>query len=138
MRGKSLVRAFVMTAGILLAVQSARADVVDDLLKGYKAAGAADFSAKRGDDMWHKQFPDLKEPGKNRSCGTCHTDNLKATGKHITTGKAIEPLSPSVNKKRLTDPKEIEKWFTRNCKWVVGRECTPQEKGDFLSYLRTQ
>ena len=54
------------------------------------------------------------------------------------TGKVIDPMAPSVNPKRFTDAKEIEKWFKRNCTWTVGRECTPQEKGDFLSYLRTQ
>lgn len=45
-------------------------------------------------------------------------------------------MSPAVNPKRLSDPKKIEKWFLRNCKWTLGRECTPQEKGDYLTYLR--
>lgn len=122
----------------ILAAPLARADVVDDLLKGYKAQGAVDFSAQRADALWHKAFADPKEPGKTRSCVTCHGKDLKATGKHVTTGKIIEPLAPSVNKKRLTDAKEIEKWFNRNCKWVLSRECTAQEKGDFLTYLRQQ
>jgi len=123
---------------VLCAAQIAHADVVDDLLKGYEAQGAADFSAARGDTQWHNAYPDPKEPGKTRDCTTCHGKDLKAPGKHATTGKTIDPLAPSVNKKRLTDAKEIEKWFNRNCKWVLGRECTPQEKGDFLSYLRQQ
>ena len=54
------------------------------------------------------------------------------------TGKAIEPLAPSANPKRLTDPEHIEKWFLRNCKWTLGRECTPQEKGDFLVMIRAK
>ncbi len=54
------------------------------------------------------------------------------------TGKAIEPLAPSVNPKRLSDTAKVEKWFTRNCKWTVGRACAPQEKGDVLSFIRAQ
>lgn len=114
------------------------ANEIDNRLKAYQAQGAGDFSASRGDKMWHKQYPDPKDAGKQRSCGTCHTDNLKNKGKHARTGKVIDPLSPSVNKERFTDAKFIEKWFKRNCKWVVGRECTAQEKGDFLVYLRNQ
>ena len=34
--------------------------------------------------------------------------------------------------------KKIEKWFKRNCKEAWGRECTAQEKADFLTYLITQ
>jgi hypothetical protein len=47
-------------------------------------------------------------------------------------------MAPSVNSERLTDPKFIEKWFRRNCIQTLGRECTPQEKGDVLTYLRAQ
>ena len=57
---------------------------------------------------------------------------------HVCTGKSIELMAPSVNPKRLTDSRLIEKWFKRNCKWTLGRECTPQEKGDLLVYLQTQ
>ena len=47
-------------------------------------------------------------------------------------------MAPSVNPKRLTDRSKIEKWFKRNCKWTLGRECTPQEKGDILTFLLAQ
>ncbi|MDH3325129.1 MAG: DUF1924 domain-containing protein [Gammaproteobacteria bacterium] len=112
------------------------ANEIDSRQQAYKALGASDFSADRGDTLWHKNFPDPKDSSKQRNCGTCHTDNLKNKGKHARTGKVIDPLSPSTNAERFTDPKFIEKWFKRNCKWVVGRECTPQEKGDVLEYLR--
>ena len=79
-----------------------------------------------------------EETGKDRSCQSCHGKDLKASGEHIKTGKVIDPLAPSINKERLTDIKFINKWFKRNCKWTLGRECTPQEKGDFLEYLKTQ
>ncbi|MDH5649543.1 MAG: DUF1924 domain-containing protein [Gammaproteobacteria bacterium] len=114
------------------------ATLVDDLLQEYQKAGASGFDAARGEALWKKSFPDPKGAGKERSCTTCHTDNLRNAGKHATTGKAIEPLAPSVNNKRLTDRKEIEKWFLRNCKWTLGRECSAQEKGDILLYLRSQ
>jgi hypothetical protein len=44
-------------------------------------------------------------------------------------------MAPSANKERFTDVKKIEKWFKRNCNDVLARECTAQEKGDFLKYL---
>jgi hypothetical protein len=121
-----------------LSARLASADVVDDLLNTYQAAGAKDFSAGKGDDLWHQSHADPEQTGKTRSCATCHGKDLRAKGKHVRTGKVIDPMAPSVNKERLTDAKFIEKWFKRNCKWVVGRECTPQEKGDLLSYLRKQ
>ena len=121
-----------------LSAHFAAADVVDDMLKTYQAAGAKDFSASNGDRFWHQNHPDPDQAGKTRGCATCHGEDLRAKGKHVRTGKVIEPMAPSVNKDRLTDPKFIEKWFKRNCKWVLDRECTPQEKGDLLSYLRGQ
>jgi hypothetical protein len=73
-----------------------------------------------------------------RACTSCHSNDLTQPGRHATTGKAIEPLAPSVNAKRLTERRRIEKWFKRNCKWTLGRECTPQEKGDLLSFMGKQ
>ena len=57
---------------------------------------------------------------------------------HPQTGKPIKPLAPSANPQRLTDLREINKWLLRNCKWTLGRECSAQEKGDFLTWLRQQ
>ena len=122
---------------LFMACGVALADTVDERLAAYQAEGAGPFDAARGAAMWTRTFTHSKAD-KPRSCATCHTDNLKTSGKHARTGKAIEPLAPSVNAKRLTDAKEIEKWFGRNCKWTIGRACTAQEKGDFLSYLRLQ
>lgn len=135
MRRLMMTMIMAMTAALTAGV--AVADTVDERLAAYQAAGAGPFDAARGEAMWTQPFTHAKSERPN-SCSTCHTDNVRATGKHARTGKPIEPLAPSVNTKRLTDAKEIEKWFTRNCKWTVGRECTPQEKGDFLSYLRKQ
>ncbi|MBK1693911.1 hypothetical protein CKO09_04045 [Chromatium weissei] len=73
-----------------------------------------------------------------RSCVTCHGQNLTQAGRHVKTGKAIEPMAPSVNAQRLTDSEKIEKWLLRNCKWTIGRECDANEKADFISYIKTQ
>lgn len=131
---KLLITAFCM----MVFSPYAGAGAVEDLLQKYQAAGAKEFSAANGERLWKKSYPDPRAPGKSRSCTTCHGDDLRVPGKHVSTGKTIEPLAPSANGKRLTDAKFIEKWLLRNCKWVTGRECTPQEKGDMLSYLRTQ
>ena len=92
-----------------------------------------------GGDAYVVEIPvaDAKS-GEKRRCSLCHSEDLRRTGKHAVTGKVIEPLAPSANPKRLTDPEHIEKWFTRNCKWTLGRECTPQEKGDFLLMIRSK
>jgi hypothetical protein len=113
------------------------AAVVDDLLAHYRAQGAAAFDAAAAEAQWSRPSVDAAS-GETRRCSTCHTTNLKAMGKHATTGKAIEPLAPSVNRERLTDAEKIEKWLLRNCKWTLGRECTPQEKGNFLVMIRSK
>ncbi len=68
------------------------------------------------------------------SCTTCHTQNLRATG-HTRAGKAIEPMALSANPSRFTDSAKVAKWFRRNCKSVLGRECTAGEKADILAWL---
>lgn len=122
----------VALAGLALAIAPAAAnDVVSKLLKQYESQGGARFTSASAESLWSREFRDAKT-GEARRCSTCHSEDLRRAGKHATTGKSIEPLAPSVNPKRLTDPEHIEKWFSRNCKWTFGRECTPQEKGDFL------
>jgi len=116
----------------------AQASVIDNMLQQYTAEGGKNFSAARGEQMWKTDYPDRDKPGAVRNCSTCHGDDLKIPGKHAKTGKTIDPFSVKVNSERFTDPKFIEKWFKRNCKWVLNRVCTSQEKGDFLMYLRNQ
>jgi hypothetical protein len=112
------------------------ADTVDQRLAAYQTEGAGEFSAERGKKMWFDTYTHAKAD-KPRSCTSCHSNNARVNGKHARTGKSIKPIAPSVNPQRLSEAKKIEKWFKRNCKWTLGRECTPQEKGDFLVYLRT-
>jgi hypothetical protein len=126
----------LLFSGLVAMAAGARADVVSQLLTQYQADGAGPFTAKSGSELWRQTHP--ANDGKTRSCTSCHSSDLRTTGRHAVTGKAIDPLAPSVNPKRLTDRRQIEKWLGRNCKWTLGRDCTPQEKGDLLSFIRTQ
>jgi len=126
--------ALIATVG--LAAQPALAEtpsqILDSIQNAAKATpGFQGFSAARGETFFKtKQGGDL-------SCSSCHTDNPAAVGKHAKTGKVIEPLAPSANAARFTDVAKVNKWFKRNCNDVLSRACTPQEQGDFLTYLLT-
>lgn len=87
------------------------------------------FSAVRGEAFFKAKH------GNEWSCASCHTENPAVLGKHAKTSKNIQPLAPSANAERFTDEAKVAKWFKRNCKDVLDRVCTPQEKGDVLAYL---
>ena len=71
------------------------------------------------------------------SCTACHTGNPAKSGQSRA-GKTIAPMALSKTPDRYSDPKKLAKWFRRNCKSVLGRVCTAQEKGDFLSFMASQ
>jgi cytochrome c peroxidase len=73
--------------------------------------------------------------GREWSCASCHNALPTGDGKHASTGKAITALAPAFNPERFTDPAKSEKWFRRNCKDVLARECTAAEKADVLAWL---
>ena len=126
----------IIAGVVLLFAQSVSASfAVEALLKVYSSAGAGPFSADAGQLMWTETHNNNKLP-MERSCSSCHTSNLTKGGEHVKTKKPIKPMAPTINSKRLTDTKKIEKWFMRNCKWTLGRECSAQEKGDFLLYIQ--
>lgn len=108
----------------------------DALLAKYKAEGATNIDAAKARHDWTREV--AGEDGEKISCSTCHGTDFAKTGKHRKTGKVIEPMSPKVNAERFIDEKKIEKWFKRNCKDAWNRECTPQEKADFLTFLLAQ
>jgi hypothetical protein len=124
------------TAIIALSITSfASAETPADFLRSFEAAakqdtaGFAGFSAQRGETFF-------KSPhGREWSCASCHTQNPAAEGRHAKTNKPIAPLAPAANTERFAKPDKVEKWFKRNCNDVLGRACTPLEKGDVLSYL---
>ncbi|MDE2366523.1 MAG: DUF1924 domain-containing protein [Betaproteobacteria bacterium] len=114
---------------------SARAEQPQDFLLIFSAQAKIDntifsgFDASRGEQFFKSRH------GGDWSCSVCHTDDPTAMGKHAVTKKIIEPLAPSASSARFTNAKKVEKWFKRNCKDVLERECTAQEKGDVLMYL---
>ena len=93
------------------------------------------FSTQRGKEIYFSKH--IGKKGKEVSCASCHTNNLRQPGENIFTGKKIKPLSPSVNPKRFTDVKKIKKWLRRNFKDVYMREGTALEKGDVLLFMRS-
>lgn len=125
----------LLAIGLLVTAASvpahAATESVEQLLQQYQAAGAGSFSAERGQTLWSTAV-------KGRSCSHCHTQDPTAQGQHQKTKKPILALAPSVNDKRLEKTKTIQKWLKRNCKWTLGRECSAQEKGDFLTWLSQQ
>ncbi len=126
----------LMVAAAGLIANPAFAETPVEVLATIKAEasgtpGFMGFSADRGE-----KFFKTKQKH-NLSCSSCHTDNPTAQGKHSETDKIIKPLAPAANEERFTDLKKVAKWFKRNCNDVLDRECTPQEKGDVLSYLLT-
>ena len=139
-------KTLILTAALLLTPSLVQANAIPEMMDAYKAAGGSSFSAEAGKKMWTKEMPFTKK-GENitgRTCATCHNADLTKAGKHKKTGKVIAAMAPSVpfvamdekDTPRYSEAKKIKKWFKRNCKWTYGRECTAQEKGDFLMYLK--
>lgn len=136
---KNLFISFITVSALSLHGPSVMAEnnTIDTLLKSYQSQGAKLGNAQKGEKFWNKTFTG-KAPFVERSCNTCHTANLKNAGKHVRTRKVLKPMAPSVNAASLTKTKKIEKWFKRNCKWTVGRECSAQEKADILTFIKQQ
>lgn len=132
-----MTRFTLLLAG-LLACGVAQA-APQDILQAYASQAKQEnpqfqsFSPVRGEQIYRAKHQ--HSTGKTLSCASCHTDNPGAVGRHEKTGKEILPLAPMANRDRLSDSAKVEKWFKRNCKDVLERTCTAQEKGDFLSYL---
>ena len=129
-------RLYLASVLTLLLSGQGQAGTVDELQQAYREAGGGTFTAAAGERLWTSPYIAAGD-GTQRSCGSCHGNDLAQPGKHHRTGKPIEPMAPSVNAERLSSRKQIEKWFKRNCKWTLGRECSAQEKGDLLAYLKT-
>jgi len=109
----------------------------DAILADYAAkAGAATFSAQRGETLFRTKWTG-GDP-RTSSCTACHTADPRQPGQNAKTGRPIEPVAVSANPRRFTDPAKVEKQFTRDCRSVLGRDCTPLEKGDYITFLAGQ
>lgn len=109
-----------------------------ELLKQYEVQAKQEhvaltgFSAERGGNFFKAER--THSDGKKVSCVTCHTNDPRKQGK-TRANKLIEPMATIANPQRFTDAAKVEKWFSRNCKDVLERVCTAQEKGDYIQYL---
>ncbi|MFZ2100958.1 MAG: DUF1924 domain-containing protein [Oricola sp.] len=124
---------FLAAAALALVAVPAGAGPRDDILAGYAAqAGVKTFDPAAGEAFFRATHsggnPDTP------TCTACHSDDPKNAGR-TSVGKPIDPMAVSANPERFTDPAKVEKWFTRNCSTVLGRECTPMEKGDVIAWL---
>jgi len=111
---------------------------IDELKVKSKAENKnfTDFNSNRGEKIFTSTH--IGKKGKEISCASCHTKNLRVKGKNVHTGKIIDPLSPSANTKRLTLVKDVKKWLRRNFNDVYKRVGTAQEKGDVLYYINSK
>lgn len=132
---KALALALALAGGAVGLSGSAAAAPGDDALAAYQRQGAGPFSAAAGAQAFTARH---RTEGESRSCTTCHGTDLTTSGKHAKTGKPIDPLAVSVNPKALTDPAKVEKWLGRNCRWTLGRDCSAQEKGNFVTYFQSR
>lgn len=92
------------------------------------------LSADAGKAFFNRE---LTIRGKQIACASCHTTNPANPGKHIVTKKPIKPLAPSANPERFTDVAKVEKNFEKHCLEIIGRDCTAQEKGNYIAYMLT-
>ena len=127
----------VMLLGCAALSSAAHAGTPQELLQAWRAEARAQssqfagFSAERGKSLYFAQPADW-------SCSTCHTNDPRGGGRHAVTSKPIKPLSPLAYPARFSDAAKVEKWFKRNCRVVLKRECTVVEKGDLLTFLMSQ
>ena len=108
----------------LLATLAAAAKDADPAFSG--------FSAARGEKLHFTRFSGGK--AQTPSCTSCHGDDPRGAGR-TPAGKTIDALALSVTPTRYSDPAKVDKWFKRNCHEVLGRQCTPLEMGDWLSFM---
>lgn len=137
------IKTMLTTIGVLFAAH-AMADVTNAEKLVYKYTNIAHSanpayaapSITEGKIFFNRKF---KTPnGKEASCASCHTTNPANVGKNIVTNKEIPPLAPRVNTKRFTDIEKVEDEFTKHCNDIMGADCSPAEKANFIAYLLTE
>jgi hypothetical protein len=112
---------------VILKHYAAEARAADPAFKGFSAAaGRAFFLA----------HPASARPA-TPSCSSCHTSDPRNTG-HTRAGKEILPMAVSRTPSRFTKLAKVEQWFRRNCDSVYGRVCTPQEKGNYITFMASE
>lgn len=121
-----------LALGMLPASQAgAQASRPADLLAAYSQEAGRPANAEQGRRFFTSTH------GGEWSCASCHQNTPSTPGRHAATGKAIAPLAPAFNPERFTQASKVEKWFRRNCRDVLSRECSSSEKADVLAWLIT-
>lgn len=134
MRTKSPLRpAWALALLLLAAAWPAQALTASELLSEYTAKAGGQASAERGQKFFNTNF----NKALGFSCASCHGSNPTGSFKDQVTEKTIAPLAPAANARRFVDRAKVDHMFRVNCKDVVGRECTMQEKADVMAWLLT-
>jgi mono/diheme cytochrome c family protein len=128
---RRLGMALVFTFSASFAFADSPANLLDTYKTLAKGAGAAAGDVVRGQSFFNSTH------GNEWKCASCHGAVPTGKGEHAITHKVIEPLAPAFNAQRFSDMAKTEKWFRRNCKDVLGRECSAAEKADVLAWLMT-
>ena len=124
------VRALALAALCAIGLAAQAADTTAALqLQRWQTEAGAPGNAGRGKAFF------VTRAGSDLSCASCHGEVPTAQARHASTGKTIAPLAPAFNAERFTDTAKVDKWFRRNCRDVLGRECSAVEKADVMAFL---
>ncbi|WP_300654920.1 DUF1924 domain-containing protein [Hydrogenophaga sp.] len=122
-----------LAALALLALEAVAAHAGDttpaEQLSRWSAQAGAPGNASKGQAFFNQRH------GGEWSCASCHGTPPTRQGEHASTAKPIAPLAPAFNAQAFTDAAKSDKWFRRNCKDVLSRECSAAEKADVMAYL---
>lgn len=130
--GCSMIKPLILIGLALLPAGALAADTPASFMDRYARQAGQAVSPTRGEALYRSEH--AGRDGKTVSCTSCHNANPKQAGQ-TRVGKRIEPLAPVANPDRFTDAAKVEKWFRRNCMDVLQRECSAQEKADFIAWL---
>ena len=128
---RRLGMALMLTLSASFVLADSPANLLDTYKAQAKAAGVAAGDPARGQSFFNSTH------GNEWKCASCHGALPTGKGEHAITHKVIEPLAPAINPQRLSDLAKADKWFRRNCKDVLARECSAAEKADVLAWLIT-
>lgn len=128
----------ILPLAALAAGNTERAAILADYAVRARAAdpGFTGFSAQRGEALFRGSF--AGGDARTSSCMSCHTADPRQPGRNAKTGRPIDPVAVSVDPRRYTDAAQVDKHFARDCKSVLGRDCTPQERGDYITFMMGQ
>lgn len=125
----AITRAITLALSLLAGTAFAGDTTPAAQLQHWSAQAGAPGNASQGRVFFNAQH------GAEWSCASCHGTPPTREAEHASTGKPIAPLAPAFNARAFTNTAKTDKWFRRNCKDVLSRECSASEKADVLAYL---